>query len=57
LWARDTGALAGRSGIDRWTTPTGLWALACRGTVKLSGDVDASMELSVLVGRFGCQSK
>lgn len=42
LWARDTGALAGRSGIDRSTTSAaGLKALACRGTVKLSGDVDA----------------
>ena len=41
LWARDAGALAGRSGIDRWTTPAGLEALACRGAVKLSGDVEA----------------
>jgi hypothetical protein len=46
LWARDTGALAGRSGIDRSTTSAaGLKALACRGTVKLSGDVDALLEL------------
>jgi hypothetical protein len=36
LWARDAGALAGRSGIDRGTTSAGLKALACRGTVKLS---------------------
>jgi hypothetical protein len=48
LWARDTGALAGRAGIDRSTTSAaGLKALACRGTVKLSGDVDV----------FSCQSK
>jgi hypothetical protein len=52
LWARDAGALAGRAGIDRWTTPAGLKAVACRGTVKLSGDVGA-----VELYRFSCYWK